>query len=94
MRTPFDIVKTVRISEKGSLLSEKYNQYTLKVDPKANKFQIRNAVEKLFNVKVTAVHTMNFTGKPMKGFVFINSQGTSTKQALDYWVDLALDFNI
>jgi len=66
MRTPFDIVKTVRITEKGSLLSEKNNQYTLKVDPHANKFQIRNAVEKLFNVKVTAVRTMNFTGKPRR----------------------------
>ena len=36
---------------------------------------------------------MNFTGKPMKGFVFISPNGTSSKKGLDYWIDLALDFN-
>lgn len=36
---------------------------------------------------------MNFTGKPMKGFVFISPEGTSSKKDLDYWIDLALDFN-
>lgn len=36
---------------------------------------------------------MNFTGKPMKGFVFINPEGTDAKQDLDYWINLALDFN-
>ena len=66
MRTPFDIVKTVRVTEKGSLLSEKNNQYALKVDPRANKFQIKHAVEKIFNVKVTDVRTMNYPGKPRR----------------------------
>ena len=36
---------------------------------------------------------MNFTGKPMKGFVFVGSKGTDNKKDLDYWIDLALDFN-
>ena len=36
---------------------------------------------------------MNFTGRPMKGFVFIGPKGTSNKKDLDYWIDLALDFN-
>jgi len=36
---------------------------------------------------------MNFTGKPMKGFVFVSPKGTSNKRDLDYWIDLALDFN-
>ena len=36
---------------------------------------------------------MDFTGKPMKGFVFINSEGTNTEKKLQYWVKLALDFN-
>ena len=36
---------------------------------------------------------MDFTGKPMKGFVFVSPKGTSNKKDLDYWVDLALDFN-
>jgi len=36
---------------------------------------------------------MTFTGKPMKGFVFVNSEGTSNTKDLNYWIDLALDFN-
>lgn len=36
---------------------------------------------------------MNFTGKPMKGFIFVSPKGTSIKKDLIYWVDLALDFN-
>ena len=36
---------------------------------------------------------MNFTGRPMKGFVFISPEGTRTKKDLEYWVKLSLDFN-
>jgi TfoX/Sxy family transcriptional regulator of competence genes len=36
---------------------------------------------------------MNFTGKPMKGFVFVSPKGTDHKKDLNYWMNLALDFN-
>ena len=36
---------------------------------------------------------MDFTGKPMKGFVFVDPEGTGTKKDLEYWVRLALDYN-
>lgn len=36
---------------------------------------------------------MNFTGKPMRGFVFVSPKGTSNKKDLGYWIELALDFN-
>jgi TfoX/Sxy family transcriptional regulator of competence genes len=36
---------------------------------------------------------MDFTGKPMKGYVFIGPDGTSTVKELNYWIQLALDFN-
>jgi len=36
---------------------------------------------------------MDFTGKPMKGFVFISPDGTKRKADLDYWIGLALEFN-
>jgi TfoX/Sxy family transcriptional regulator of competence genes len=36
---------------------------------------------------------MDFTGKPMKGFVFISPEGTKRKEDLDYWIGLAMDFN-
>lgn len=36
---------------------------------------------------------MDFTGRPMKGFVFVDQTGTAARNDLKYWVDLALDFN-
>ena len=59
----FDIVKTVRLTEKGTRQGEKYNQYTVVADPRANKTQIRQAVQELFKVKVTKVNTLNVRGK-------------------------------
>ncbi|MBI1804942.1 MAG: TfoX/Sxy family protein [Ignavibacteriae bacterium] len=36
---------------------------------------------------------MDFTGRPIKGFVFISPEGTNTKSNLEYWVGLSLEFN-
>jgi TfoX/Sxy family transcriptional regulator of competence genes len=36
---------------------------------------------------------MDFTGRPMRGFVFVNAEGYSTRHDLASWLDLALDFN-
>lgn len=36
---------------------------------------------------------MDFTGKPMKGFVFVDPEGTKGAKQLNYWIGLALDFN-
>ncbi|MBL8022077.1 MAG: TfoX/Sxy family protein [Leptospirales bacterium] len=38
-------------------------------------------------------HEMNFTGRPMKGFVFVNPDGTGTKKDLEYWIGIAVAFN-
>ena len=59
----FQIIKTVRLTEKGTRQGEKLNQYTIVADPRANKSQIRQAVQELFKVKVTRVNTMNVRGK-------------------------------
>jgi large subunit ribosomal protein L23 len=59
----FDIIKTVRVTEKGTRQGEKFNQYTVVADPRANKVQIRQAVQELFKVKVTRVNTLNVRGK-------------------------------
>ena len=59
----FDIIKTVRLTEKGTRQGERYNQYTVVADPRANKTQIRQAVQELFKVKVTRVNTLNVRGK-------------------------------
>ena len=59
----FEVIKTVRLTEKGTRQSEKYNQYTVVADRRANKTQIRQAVQELFKVKVTRVNTLNVRGK-------------------------------
>ncbi|MCH9826534.1 MAG: 50S ribosomal protein L23 [Pseudomonadota bacterium] len=51
------------ISEKANRVAEKQNQAVFKVLPNAEKAEIREAVEKLFNVKVTSVQTLNVKGK-------------------------------
>ena len=59
----FEIVKTVRLTEKGTKQGEKLNQYTIVADRRANKLQIRQAVQELFKVKVVKVNTLNVRGK-------------------------------
>lgn len=59
----FDVIKTVRLTEKGTRQGEKYNQYTVVADRRATKIEIRKAVEELFKVKVTACNTLNVRGK-------------------------------
>lgn len=60
---PFQIIKTVRLTEKGTRQSEKHNQYTIVADRLATKPQIKQAVQELFKVKVKAVNTLNVRGK-------------------------------
>ena len=57
------IIKKPVITEKMTAISEKLNKYAFIVDKNANKIQIKDAVEKLYDVKVTAVNTMNYDGK-------------------------------
>ena len=59
----FDIIKTARLTEKGTRQAEKFNQYTVVADPRANKLQIKQAVEELFKVKVVGISTLNVRGK-------------------------------
>lgn len=58
-----EIIKAPVITEKAGLLAQK-NQYVFKVDPKANKTEIKQAIEKIFNVKVEGIRTLNV--KPKK----------------------------
>jgi large subunit ribosomal protein L23 len=63
MKEPHEIIKRPLITEKSTKQKEAGNQIAFVVDPKANKIEIRLAVEKLFKVKVQRVRTMNVLGK-------------------------------
>ncbi|HIR48950.1 MAG TPA: 50S ribosomal protein L23 [Candidatus Faecimonas gallistercoris] len=58
-----EIIKAPVITEK-SMADKENGKYTFKVDPRANKIEIKNAIEKIFDVKVTSVRTINV--KPKK----------------------------
>jgi len=63
MKDIYQVIDTVLISEKATLLLEENNEYVFKVDRDANKIEIKRAIEKLFGKKVDSVRTMNCTGK-------------------------------
>ncbi len=63
MKDIFDVIETASLTEKASILSEKQNKYVFRVSPKANKIEIKRAVEQLFNKKVVSVNTANYEGK-------------------------------
>ena len=56
------IIKPI-VTEKATLLTEKLNRYSFKVNKDANKIQIKKAVEAAYNVTVVSVNTMNVSGK-------------------------------
>ncbi len=65
MKDPRDIIFKPLVTEKATHLMEQ-NKYVFVVDKRANKIEIRKAVEDLFGVKVKAVNTVNVSGKPKR----------------------------
>ena len=63
MNEPYDLIQNASLTEKATLLTEKHNKYVFRVSPRANKIQIRDAVERLFQKKVVDVNTCNYAGK-------------------------------
>jgi TfoX/Sxy family transcriptional regulator of competence genes len=54
-----------------------------RIDPELHE----SAVEK------TGCRTMDFTGRPMKGYIMIDDSGMNTQKEFKYWIDLCLDYN-
>ena len=78
----FDIIRTVRLTEKGTRQGDNFNQYTVVADPRANKTQIRQAVQDLFKVKVIKVNTLNVRGKFRRQRTTQAGQAPSWKKAI------------
>lgn len=77
---PRDVILAPIVSEKSySLLDQ--NSYTFRVHPKANKTEIRQAVENIWDVKVVSVNTLNRKGKT-KRFRFEEGKRSDTKRAI------------
>jgi large subunit ribosomal protein L23 len=79
-RDAHDVIRAPVITEKSTLVSE-YNQVMFKVARDASKSEIKEAVEKLFRVKVRAVNTQVRKGK-MKVFKNIRARLSDSKRAI------------
>lgn len=63
MITIYDVLRRPVLTEKSMSLQETANTVVFKVHPDSNKRQVKEAVERFFNVKVQTVRTMNYNGK-------------------------------
>lgn len=67
MKSPYHIVRYPLITEKSTILREDKNKYTFRVDKRANKIEIKTAIETIFpDVEVVTVNTLNVRGKPKR----------------------------
>ena len=80
-----NVLKAPLITEKTAAQTEKYNRYGFRVDTKATKNQIKEAVEKLYDVKVEKVNT-NITPGKLKRMGKNITKSPKVKKA---WVQLA-----
>jgi len=79
-KDPRDIILSPVVSEKSySLIDD--GKYTFVVDPRSNKTEIKLAIEKIFNVKVDSVNTLNRTGKTRRT-KFGTGKRKDTKRAI------------
>ncbi len=60
---PYDVIKRPVITEKTNIQKELSNQVTFEVDRRANRVEVKRAVENVFGVRVTGVKTMQVKGK-------------------------------
>jgi large subunit ribosomal protein L23 len=58
-----DIIRRPLMTEKTNIQKDEHNQYTFEVDRNSNRIEIRKAVERIFNVRVANVRTIQVKGK-------------------------------
>lgn len=58
-----EVLRKPLLTEKVAKLTEKLNRYAFIVDPKANKIQIKGALEAMYGINVVAINTMRYIGK-------------------------------
>ncbi|HMP89405.1 MAG TPA: 50S ribosomal protein L23 [Kiritimatiellia bacterium] len=76
------VIEKVKLTEKGTRLTESDNQYLFNVHPDANKIEIKKAVEEMFKVSVVKVNTMNRLGKLKRDRKFKYGRRASVKRAV------------
>mgnify|MGYP000181163127 CR=1 FL=1 len=81
MKTANDIISQAILSEKSTIIKEKENRYVFKVNPLANKLEIKKAIESAFGVKILDIKTINVKGKTKRLGRFVGKR-SSWKKAI------------
>ena len=82
MFDPYKIVKGPKITEKSTDLTNKENKYVFCVDKKANKNQIKKAIEEIYKVKVEKVFVINVKPKKRRYRFYIEGYKSGYKKAI------------
>ena len=80
-----EILKKPILTEKASLLTEKLNRFAFKVYPRANKLQIKTAIEQMYGVNIQAINTMVVSGKAKNRYTkagFVSGRSPKYKKAI------------
>lgn len=78
------VIKPI-VTEKMTALGEKLNRFAFQVDTRANKIEIKQAIESLYDVTVTDVNTLNHNGKAKSRYTkagFISGRTNAVKKAI------------
>lgn len=86
-----DVLKKPVLTEKSMKLLQEENKYTFDVDVHANKTEIKQAVEKMFNVKVTSVNTMNVRPKKRRWGAYYGNTNKRKKAIVSLAADNKID---
>ena len=89
---PYDIIKRPLITEKTSIQKEDYNQMSFEVDRKANRVEIKRAIENIFNVNVATVRTMQVKGKTKQGGRIVGKRRNWKKAVVKLMPGERIDF--
>ena len=88
----YDVIRRPLVTEKSNIGREEQNLVTFAVDPRANKHEIRRAVEQLFSVQVVAVRTMRMPGKKRRVGRFVGRKPAWKKAIVKLAEGQAIEF--
>ena len=89
---PYEIIKRPLITEKTSIQKEIANQLTFEVDRRANRIEIKQAIETAFKVRVAKIQTMQVSGKVKRRGRFVGKRRDWKKAIVTLMPGERIDF--
>jgi large subunit ribosomal protein L23 len=86
MKTPYDVILRPIVTE-TSMMGMEEKKYTFEVDKRANKTEIKAAIEEIFGVKVEKINTLNVKGKPKRQGRFLGKTADWKKAVIKLTAD-------